>query len=46
MLNSCTTIAIRLASRWLHMKLYMDGSAEPHCSRVKLEKDKSLDRKY
>jgi hypothetical protein len=44
--NSRTTIAIRLASRWLCMKLYMDGSAEPHCSRVKLEKAKSSDRKY
>jgi hypothetical protein len=31
---------------WSHMKLYMDGSAEPRCSGVKLEKAKSLDRKY
>jgi hypothetical protein len=30
--NSRTTIAIRPASRWLRMKLYMDGSAEPRCS--------------
>jgi hypothetical protein len=28
------------------MKLYMDGGAEPHCSRVKSEKAKSLDQKY
>jgi hypothetical protein len=38
--NSCTTIAIKLVSRWLHMKLYMDGSGEPRCSGVKLEKAK------
>jgi hypothetical protein len=44
--NSRTTIAIRLASRRLRMKLYMDGGAEPRCSRVKLEKAKSLDQKY
>jgi hypothetical protein len=31
---------------WLRVKFYMDGSVEPHCSRVKLEKAKSLDRKY
>jgi hypothetical protein len=35
--NSHTTIVIKLVSRWLHMKLYMDDSAEPHCSRVKRE---------
>jgi hypothetical protein len=46
MLNSRTTIAIRLASRWLRMKLYMDDCAEPRCSGVKLEKAKSSDRKY
>jgi hypothetical protein len=28
------------------MKLYMDGSAEPHCSGVKSEKAKSSDWKY
>jgi hypothetical protein len=44
--NSHKTIAIRLVSRWLCMKLSMDGSAEPHCSVVKLEIAKSLDRKY
>jgi hypothetical protein len=42
--NSHTTIVIKLVSRWLHMKLYMDGSAEPRCSGVKLEKAKSSDR--
>jgi hypothetical protein len=36
----------KLVSRWLRMKLYMDGSAEPHCSGVKPEKAKSSDRKY
>jgi hypothetical protein len=46
MQNSRTTIAIKLVSRWLHMKLYMDGSAEPRCSGVKPEKAKSLDQKY
>jgi hypothetical protein len=44
--NFRTTLAIRLASRWLRMKLYMDDSAKPHCSGVKLEKAKSLDWKY
>jgi hypothetical protein len=38
MSNSRTTIAIGLLSRWLRMKLYMDGSVEPCCSGVKLEK--------
>jgi hypothetical protein len=44
--NSHTTIVIKLVSRWLRMKLYMDDSAEPHCSRVKSEKAKSSDQKY
>jgi hypothetical protein len=44
--NSHTTIVIKLVSRWLHMKRYTDVSAEPHCSRVKSEKAKSLARKY
>jgi hypothetical protein len=39
--NSHTTIAIKLASIWLRMKLYMDGNVEPRCSGVKLEKAKS-----
>jgi hypothetical protein len=43
--NSHTTIVIKLVSRWLHTKLYMDGSAEPRCSGVKPEKAKSSDRK-
>jgi hypothetical protein len=38
-----TTTAIKLVSRWLRMKHYMDDSAELHCSRVKLEKAKYLD---
>jgi hypothetical protein len=41
-----STIVIKLVSRWLHMKLYMDGSAKPRCSGVKPEKVKSSDRKY
>jgi hypothetical protein len=44
--NSHTIIVIRLASRWLRMKLYLDGSAEPRYSRVKPEKAKYSDRKY
>jgi hypothetical protein len=44
--NSHTTIVIKLVSRWLHMKLYMDGSAEPRGSGVKPEKAKSSDWKY
>jgi hypothetical protein len=44
--NSRTIIAIRQVSRWLRMKLYMDDSAKPHCSGVKLEKAKSSNRKY
>jgi hypothetical protein len=46
MLNSHTTIDIKLVSRWLRMKHYMDDSAELYCSGVKLEKAKSLDQKY
>jgi hypothetical protein len=42
--NSRTTITIRLVSRWLCMKLYMDGSAKTRCSEVKLEKVKSSDQ--
>jgi hypothetical protein len=44
--NSHTTIVIKLVSRWLHMKCYTDASARPHCSGVKPEKVKFLDRKY
>jgi transposase InsO family protein len=44
--NSHTTIVIKLVSRWLHMKRYMDDSVEPRCSGVKPEKAKSSDRKY
>jgi transposase InsO family protein len=44
--NSHTTIVIKLVSRWLHMKRYIDASAEPHCSGVKLEKVKFSDQKY
>jgi hypothetical protein len=44
--NSNTAIVIKLVSRWLHMKRYMDDSAEPHCSGVKPEKAKSSDQKY
>jgi transposase InsO family protein len=46
MQNSHTTIVIKLVSRWLHMKCFMDTSAEPHCSGVKLEKVKFSDQKY
>jgi hypothetical protein len=44
--NSHTTIVIKLVSRWLCMKHYIDDSAEQHYSGVKLEKAKSLDQKY
>jgi hypothetical protein len=44
--HSCTTIAIKLVSRWLRMKLDMDGGADPHCSGVKLDKAKSSDQKF
>jgi hypothetical protein len=44
--NSHTTIVIKLVSRWLHMKRYMDASAEPLYSGVKLVKVKFSNQRY
>jgi hypothetical protein len=37
MQSSLTIIAIKLALKWHHLKLYMEGSALHHCFRAVLE---------
>jgi hypothetical protein len=46
MQGSRTTTATKPVARWHHTMLYMDDSAELHCSGVQLEKVRYLDQKY
>jgi hypothetical protein len=44
--NFHITIVIKLVSRWLYLRHYMDDGVGHHCSGVRLEKIKYLVLKY
>jgi hypothetical protein len=46
MQNFHITIVFKLVSKWRHLRHYMDENVGHHCSGVRLEKVRYLDRMY